>query len=67
MKKIDRGAFSTKTLKECYSYATTPPSIYTNFPQSFSSEADAILYVPAGCEIRYSKYNVLFKNIIEMD
>ena len=80
VKKIDVQAFSG-TITQCYSYATTPPTLLTekgynpyfgNFYIDafyYSSFKDAILYVPARCGSAYktSRWGKYFTNIVEMD
>ena len=80
VKKIDVQAFSG-TITQCYSYATTPPTLLTEKAYNpyfgdfyidafyYSSFKDAILYVPARCGSAYktSRWGKYFTNIVEMD
>lgn len=70
---IGAEAFSNCSIKECYCYALTPPSLYYgyNYEYSFYNgiEEGAILYVPArkGSAYKSSNWSDYFDNIIEMD
>lgn len=66
---IGPSAFSYCNIKQCYCYATTPPSISSKYYDVFGVEEGATLYVPArkGPVYEFSEWREYFDNIIEMD